>query len=662
MLFKLAYHNVQKNLRDFTIYFITILLGVCLFYVANAITNDLVLLQDTMELLSIFSAVILGFLIVYANHFLIKRRKKELGIYILLGMQKWKISQILILETFLIGIYAFFSGLLLGIFASQGLTAITALILDEKLTKFQLFFSNDAFFKSIICFGIIFAVTVIFNTISFTRYKLIDLLTAERKNEKVIIRNLRISVFLFFLSILAFGIAYFFVKSDSQLALASIFGLIGTFLFFFSLSGFLLKIIQRNHNLYFKGLNIFILRQFHSKITTAFLSMSIICLMLMVSISFFSVGAELTGTMSEHVKKCTPYDLTITNYVSSNKKGNNTSQNMINKLNHDGMNLEDLVQNYQLVHAYQLNVNTDLLMKYYIADTSSNENMDKIKKQPIQFIPLSDYNKSMILQKKSPITLTDNEYAICSNYSEAFWHLNNYIQNKDILKINGKDFSVYPKLLRYNCYNAYSCSIILPDKELISKPLTNCYLNMQLKGDAKKTSGIFTDRLNRIYDDKEKPFGIWTFKTEYYEKNAILTTAISYVTIYIGIIFLITCSAVLALQQLSESSDNIVRYKLLRKIGTGEHEINKSVFIHIFIYFMLPLSLAILESIIVIGVLNDTLKMKVNVNNINLRIATNTSYGIIVSVIGLVLLYGGYMLATYSGCKSMIRKKKGGPQ
>lgn len=661
MFFKLAFNNVKKNLKDFTIYFITIMFGVCLFYVANSINNMLVLLQNIMELLSILTSIILGFLIVYANHFLIKRRKKELGIYLLLGMQKWKISLILMLETFIIGFYAFLSGLLLGIFASQGLTAITALILGEKITKFQLIFSNDAFFKSIICFGIIFAITVLFNTISLTKFKLIDLFTAAKKNEKVVVRKVWLSVFLFILAILTLGIAYSFVKFTSQIVFAAVFGLIGTFLFFFSLSGFLLRVLQANKNLYFKGLNMFMLRQFHSKITTNFISMSIICLMLMVSIASFSVGAELTGTMSKHVKKCTPYDLTITDYINSGDINSDTSENMIDKLNQDGMKLDELVSHDQLLHSYDLKLTMKQMMRYYRNDSSSSdENMVKLKKMPIECIPLSEYNKSLSLLKKEPITLKENEYAICSNYSETFWHFKKYIQNKDRLKINGKEFTVYPKLLNYSCYNAYSCTIILPDRELEGKPLVGCYLNMQFRGDVKKTSGIFTDRLNRIYDEKKKPFDVWTFKTEYYKKNAILTTAISYITIYIGIISLITCSAVLALQQLSESSDNIVRYKLLRKIGTEEKAINKSVFMHIFIYFMLPLCLAILEAIVVIGVLNDTLKMKVNVNNFALPIATDTSFGIIISVIGIVFIYGGYLLATYFGCKSMIKNKRGG--
>lgn len=674
MFFKLAMNNVKKSLKDFTIYFLTLMFGVCLFYVSNTIKSQEAMiilsnaqsdifngLQSTMEYLSIFCSVILGFLIIYANQFLIKRRKKELGVYMLLGMKKGKISNILVLETFIIGGYALICGLLLGVFTSQGLTAITAMMLEKKIKKFQFIFSDSALIKSIVCFGIIFIIIMIFNIISVSKYKLIDLLTAAKKNETLKVKKLWVSVILFILSAICFSCVYYLtIRTDNpKLAISVIFGIIGTFLFFFSLSGFLLRVIQTNKKVYFKGLNMFVLRQINSKITTTFISMTIICLILLVSITSFSAGAGLTGTMRDFAKKCAPYDLTITDYKAPDDIDSDNLDDMIAKLNQDDMKLDELVKDYQILPSYNLKLTMEQLMKYYIEeDSSTNENLEKLKKKPIEFILLSNFNDSLILQGKEPITLQGNEYAICSNYSETFWNFEKYIQNNEILLINGKKFTVYPKLLRYISYNGYSCSIILPDIELEEKTLLGCYLNMQFKGDAKQTSEIFKDRMECIYDENSKPFDNWSFKTDMNERVASLTTAFSYIATYIGIIFLIICSAILALQQLSESSDNIERYKLLRKLGTEEKEINKSIFMQIFIYFMLPISLAIVQSIAVISIFNNTIKMSINVDNISQRIALGSSFENIASTISIVLIYGGYMLTTYFGCKSIIKSKK----
>ena len=143
MFFKIAIHNVKRSLRDYAIYFLTLTFGVCLFYVFNSMDSQsataalnssqkeiIQMLTNVTGYVSIFISIILGFLMVYSNRFLMKRRKKELGIYMLLGMDKSKISHILITETLLIGLFSLGVGLAIGIFASQGLSAITASIFE----------------------------------------------------------------------------------------------------------------------------------------------------------------------------------------------------------------------------------------------------------------------------------------------------------------------------------------------------------------------------------------------------------------------------------------------------------------------------------------------------------------------------------------------------
>ena len=139
MFSELAYKNVRRSMKDYLIYFLTLSFGVCLFYMFNSIdaqaammkltaaqANYMQTLAKSIDYISVFISVILGFLVVYANGFLIKRRKKELGLYLTLGMDKSRLARLLMLETLFIGLFALAVGLVAGIFAAQGFSVVTA--------------------------------------------------------------------------------------------------------------------------------------------------------------------------------------------------------------------------------------------------------------------------------------------------------------------------------------------------------------------------------------------------------------------------------------------------------------------------------------------------------------------------------------------------------
>ena len=155
MLCKLAFRNVTRSIRDFTVYFLTLAFGVCLFYVFNSIDAQqaMIALSDSqkfyvaqmteiMAYVSVFVAVVFGLLVVYANRFLMKRRKRELGMYLLLGMERSGISRILIAETFLIGLFALAAGLTAGVFLSQIVSVFTARLFEADLTSFHFILSR----------------------------------------------------------------------------------------------------------------------------------------------------------------------------------------------------------------------------------------------------------------------------------------------------------------------------------------------------------------------------------------------------------------------------------------------------------------------------------------------------------------------------------------
>jgi putative ABC transport system permease protein len=318
--FTLALRNVRKSFKDYGVYFLTIMIGVALFYVFNSIESQSAMMELRenemaallgvnwmMSGVSLFISAILGFLILYANAFLIRRRNKELGIYMLLGMKKGKISRILIMETMLVGLLSLAAGLMAGVFLSQWFALITAKLLGASISRFAFVFSWAAVIKSVVYFGMAFLVVILFNTRNISRQKLIDLIYAGRKNENA--RNMKLggSAALFAVSaaMLAFayvgalnkGLAILHRDAFSLFVIAC--GIAGTFLFFASLSGFFLRLVSRMNGLYFSGLNLFVLKQLNSKIRTSYVSMSFVCLMLFLAITAVSSGSSIAAAIKE---------------------------------------------------------------------------------------------------------------------------------------------------------------------------------------------------------------------------------------------------------------------------------------------------------------------------------------------------------------------------
>ncbi|OJU11650.1 MAG: hypothetical protein BGN88_07075 [Clostridiales bacterium 43-6] len=665
MFYKLALGNVKRSVKDYTIYFLTLTFGICIFYVFNSIESQQAMLviskaqQDLLKALtiimgyvSVFISFILGFLIIYANNFLVRRRKKELGIYLTLGMEKGTVSRLLIVETLCIGLIALFTGLLAGVTISQGLSVVTAKMFAVNMKSFRFIFSPDAFYKSILYFGIIFFVVIIFNFIVISRYKLIDLINADKKSEKLKVRRLWLSVLIFIVSLLLIAAAYYLILEHGMTSfglsfkLSLVFGSVGTFLFFFSLSGFLLRIVKANKKLYLKNLNMFVLRQINSKINTAFISMTFICLMLLIAIGTLASGYGMSSVMTKELNKSTPYDATFYKRIIKNDNTNISDQ-----LKKDGIDIDKLATRYTEVRIYD----TGMLYKDLLGESSNyikNKNTKLfLSEEKVTAMTVSDFNRLAEMQNKQPIALSETEYAISNDFWETKTAYRNLMKDKVIQLETGSYTPGYQDVFDFSVRTYLSSfeygMLIVPDHAVDKMRLGSVELSLNFK------EGVTDENLRNLVDSKYikggRPYSYMQTRTQLYEQGAGLRTIISYLAIYIGIVFLITSAAVLALQQLSESSDNSNRYRLLRKIGSEEALINRSVFMQIAIYFLMPLSLAIIHSIVGLKVVNDAITMFGNMN-----VLSNTLF----SAVFIVLIYGGYFLAAYFGSLGMLKLSK----
>ena len=671
MYSKIALNSVKKSFKDYTIYFLTLTFAVCIFYSFNSIESQKAMLDLTVSqkaymklfssvisIASVFVSFILGALIIYANNFLIKKRKKEMGIYITLGMPKRKVSNILLLETVLIGIISLGIGLILGVVLSQGLSILTAKLFMGSMTSYQFAFSIDAVLKTILYFGIIFLLVMIFNTVIISKYKLIDLLNASKKNEKIKMRNPVISSIIFCLAVIFIVVAYIFINK-SGLNIESIYfqssmvlGVIGTFLFFFGLSGIALYVIQRSKNIYLKNLNIFIVRQISSKFNTNFLSMSLICLMLFITTVMLSSGLGFKNTMEQGVKKNTPFDASIEIYYSSD------SVSQANELTQVVNNQLSKYTNKSYIAQYQLNdVSMRKMLLPYVPNTMKKA-IDNSYNDYCMAVSISQYNKMRELEGQKPINLANNDVLVLSNVQKFEGPINDFIKNNGKIDINGTEYKVQnDKAIEDSLYSSgmaiNTITLVVPDKIVQNLIPYTGYININYTGSnaEKKTQesnieAIF-NKLNR-----EKPdgyIGNGYTRTQLYEQSLGLSAIVIYLSIYLGIVFLIASAAVLALQQLSEASDSINRYKALRKIGVTDKMINKSIFIQTLIYFGAPLALAIVHSIVAIYVVNDF---------ISALGSTNIMISALITLVFILLIYSGYFYATYTSYKRIIKNNK----
>ena len=657
MYFKLATRNLKKSLKDYTIYFLTLVFGVCIFYTFNSIESQKVMMDLTdmqaaafqlidvvMGVASVFISFVLGFLIVYANNFLIRRRKKEFGIYMTLGMENKQLSRLIFIETMLIGVVSLVVGVALGVLLSQGLSIFTAKLFKVNLVNFTFVFSKIAFIKTLVCFGLIYLVVLIFNSFTIRKVKLIDLLTSAKKNESLKVKNIWISVITFVISIVMIGSAYFIVlkngvaiASPTAIGIPVLLGSIGTLLFFFSLSGFLLKIMQNNKKFYLKDLNMFVLRQINSKINTTFISMTFICLMLFIAICTFSSGFGISRGLNKDVQDLTQFDSSIWNLNGDNIEdllGKNNLDDISNYAEYTKYNSEVPYSNFLSKNGIEKG------SSYYPVFADSN----------INTITLSDFNGLLILLGKDTVELGQNEYLAFGDIDDMQAVIQEAIDNNTKININGKELSpssnkvfnivAYDSTLKNNI-----CTFVVNDDVVNGLTAINTYLNVNYKDDKLKSE----EAINKLIKDNNAKDGTQIYYIS--KENVEATTAglgavVSYLAIYMGVIFLITSAAVLALQQLCESADNIYRYELLKKVGVDEKIINKSLFTQIGIYFIIPLALALVHSIAglkfaqgIVSIVGDGSMMKY----------------ILITLVVLIIIYGGYFIATYNGSKKMIK-------
>lgn len=671
MLFKMSVKNIRRSFKDYTIYFFTLILGVAVFYVFNALGSQTVMLKlsntmyEILELMnrilsgvSVYVSCILGALILYASRFLIKRRKKEFGIYLTLGMSKYKISRILFMETLLIGLLSLAVGLAAGVLVSQCMSVVVANLFDADMTRFRFVFSGAACLKTCGYFAIMYVLVMIFNSFNISRCRLVELIQADRKNERVKMKNPWVCTVVFLVAAALLGTAYWMVTAgvfDMNVAdhiyVPVVMGCIGTFLVFWSLSGLLLRIFTGIRRVYYRGVNSFVLRQFANKINTTVVSITVICLMLFMTISVFSGALSMKKSLSTNLENCAPVDVNLVKPAEG--------KSIQKVMEEGGFSLKKELADKAEYTIYQ----NDMEEKDFYGDS-----LQEVEKayphvgfgNKVRFMTIGDYNRIARLYGKDTYELKKDQYMVIADYKQMVLVRNIPLGRGQSLEINGKKY--IPKyrecqegFVELAAQQLNGGIVLVPDGAVTKDQSSVWGISGNYKAADREGKQEQEKRLNKVIKKEQKDAKDtkdWVSvntRLDIAQSSVGLGALVTFVALYLGIIFLISSAAILALKELSESADNRQRYDMLRKIGVDEKDIHKALFKQIGIYFAFPLLLAVIHSIVGIRFIHILLETM----GVSFMLA---SVGM--TAVLLIVVYGGYFILTYLCSRSMIRPRE----
>ena len=731
MLCKLAWGNVRRAGRDYLVYLLTLTLGVTVFYAFNTISMQVDIagidekglaqvMGSMLGDLTYFLAGVMAFLMVYANNFIMKRRKKEFGLYQVLGMGRGRVATIMALETVIVSVGAFVAGIVLGVGLSQLMTLFTASLFKTQIANFHFFFSVHAFNLTLACMLVMFVLTLLLNLRAVRRTKLIELMGAERRNESIKTRNPWIAIAIFAVGVALVGVAYYrllrdgfpLTATDSKLQEAmNQFGIttamvtVGTFALFWGLSGMLIKLVQSLRGVYWRGLNMFTVRQLAAKVNTVCFSMGVIAMLLFLAITSVTCGMSIANVMNENLERYNPVDVSQT-YVYYTPDTLDYYKEYINPSEADRMVLADsTVDLYSAWHGdpwhgdrkgKSADNNDETGKKVNIADVAGEHvQIDSYLSYPLGgsdpsvtpsemckamgeklpkafggsnadtmglFVtPASQYNKLRQMMGEEPVSIGRDQYLLTCDMGGGLGDLyTKYMAGGHTLTLGGHELKPATDksdkdtaAIANSAMGSNPGTVVVAD-ELLSQlnlqPYSSSLLVNYKQGmdTTEADESIKYTVLDNLLVDGKEPGSWGTFITRsvMYTQAAQMNGMISYLAIYIGFVLVVACAAILSIQQLSNVADGSRSYRVLAQIGCDDRQIRHSVMAQQAVFFLFPLAVGLTHSFVALKVIIELVS-----------IFGNMSIGGTVGLTCAIFLaaYGGYFLVTYLMSAGMVQ-------
>ncbi len=683
MLGKLSFRNAKRQAKDYCIYFITVIISVALMFSFNSIatSNDISELSSYMASfskaisgISILIVLVMAWLINYCMRFMLEKRSKEFGTYQILGIEKKSISNIFTLENIMIGGIAFIIGIALGTFIYQILTSIIMNLFNQPY-QIEISFNIKAVGMTAIYFFGIFALVLLNCRRKIKKTKVYDLLYASKKNENNMIKKAKGNVILFTLSITLLVGAILINNNEfanasnmvgRNIFIAIIMLILGIYLFYISISSFIVKRYLNNKSRKYKKDNMFLYRNLTSKINTMSLSLGTIASMFTIILIGGNVALLMNNMINNEIEMGYPYEIMISaadgdfskykEYIEKNTK------------------VKDMYE-YRLYNIKGIGLSTAFEKTPF---------KGAIDKEIDSVLSLTTYNKLREILGYEKVDLQDDEIII-NCLKTAKGGLEKYTKENDKTKIVGKDVKI-KEIRSENIaqvgFNGSYYAIIVPDSliPLIEKE------DQRLRDKNDNNSTIVTeqeDGTDKIYyldfaynfvattenmtDEKfykelsnyiikqereiagevngeEQNYNIEISlanvqtKGERMSQTKSFYTIMSFLAFYVALIFVMATATLLAIQQLSDSEKYKYRYELLRKLGVDELHINRTIFKQLLFYFAIPMVLPVIISIPVILGVGQIFTVAVTMEEIFKNICI---------MLGMfILVYGIYFIAT----------------
>lgn len=724
MLCKLAWGNVRRAGRDYLVYLLTLTLGVTVFYAFNTISMQVDIagideeglaqvMGSMLGYLTYFLAGVMAFLMVYANNFIMKRRKKEFGLYQVLGMGRGRVATIMALETVIVSVVAFVVGIVLGVGLSQLMTFFTASLFKTQIANFHFFFSVHAFNLTLACMLVMFVLTLLLNLRAVRRTKLIELMGAERRNESIKTRNPWIAIAIFAVGVVLVGVAYYrllrdgfpLTATDSKLQEAmSQFGIttamvtVGTFALFWGLSGMLIKLLQSPRSVYWRGLNMFTVRQLSAKVNTVCFSMGVIAMILFLAITSVTCGMSIANVMNENLERYNPVDVSQT-YVYYTPDRLNYYKEYVNPSEADRMVLADTtVDLYPAWHGKGKSAdnNDETGKKVDIADVAGEHvQIDSYLSYPVGgsnpsvtpsemcktmgeklpkalggsnadamglFVtPASQYNKLRQMMGEEPVSIGRDQYLLtCDMGGELGDLYTKYMAGGHTLTLGGHELKPATDksdkdtaAIANSAMGSNPGTVVVAD-ELLSQlnlqPYSSSLLVNYKQGmdTTEADESIKYTVLDNLLVDGKEPgsWGVFITRSEMYTQAAHMNGMISYLAIYIGFVLVVACAAILSIQQLSNVADGSRSYRVLAQIGCDDRQIRHSVMAQQAVFFLFPLAVGLAHSFVALKVI---IEMVSTFGDMSIGGTVGLTCAIFLAA------YGGYFLVTYLMSAGMVQ-------
>lgn len=622
MLAKLSFRNAKRQAKDYTIYFITIVLAVALMFSFHsiAVSEDIENLSQMMNyfsktilVISMIIMVVMAWLINYTMKFMLEKRSKEFGTYQILGIEKKDISNIFTLENLIIGVFAFFVGIAGGTLLYQVFTSIIMKIFGQPY-EIAIEFKIEAVGITAMYFFGIFLLVLWNNRRKIKKTKVYDLLYADKQNENNKIKNPKGNLFFFVISLVLLVCAYGINAKEFQdpntmngrnMMLAVLLLIVGIYLFYFSLSSFIVKQYLEKPKRKYRKDNLFLYRNLTSKINTMSLTMGTIAMLFTFIFIGGNVALLLNQLLNNEIDMGYPFEV----MVSSEEEDLSKYQTYIE----ENSDVTDIYQ-YKLYQVPETGV-------YHALDGTSfegryEEGMDSV-------IGLSDYNRLREILGLEKVSLQSNEAIIqCMKTTETYFEA--YRKQNQRMEIRGETLTI--KEVKGDnfgqiYFNGYTYCLVVSDdlfNQIAEKnEQGDSEIGLQYKMIAQTKETTSEDFYNGLFDliptrivkktvevngeqeeyEMEIYLGDVSTRGKRESETKSFFTIISFLAFYIALICMMAATTLLAIQQLSDSEKYKYRYQTLKKIGMDELATNQIILKQLLIYFGLPILLPLFLSI-----------------------------------------------------------------